>query len=415
MKGLSLSTKATRKLPPTIVLSNSLPASPQGLYTPIRSPMKPPVLKLERLSISRRPSLPLLDNKDGSRTPLKGTFALVKDLQPEHGPDTYAEASNLDVYKEGPVCILPPHLWLYSEPTVDIVRQFDVVINVAEEIKNPFLDHDDNSIATKSEKATSVSREMPNKNIEPETTPTKAHLRTSRDSVSTITSNMYEDTEYIHLPWQHNQTLAADLPEITALMSSRMVDSNKKVLIHCQQGVSRSASLIIAYIMRVKMMDINKAYAFVKERSPGIGPNMSLIYQLCEWGKYLAQSNVTAHRRSYDFSGPKSNPDPALSLRKRATSSADRAVLSRTQSDNIVPTRAGLRPLKQSNETHLRPNRTSQPSEFATPASDDSLPTTASATNVGESEEAAKSPLDVRLRSGIGASKYNLRPRSAQR
>jgi hypothetical protein len=37
--------------------------------------------------------------------------------------------------------------------------------------------------------------------------------------------------------------------------------------------------------MKKLKMGTNEAYAFVKERSPWIGPNMSLIYQLTDYGR----------------------------------------------------------------------------------------------------------------------------------
>jgi hypothetical protein len=58
---------------------------------------------------------------------------------------------------------------------------------------------------------------------------------------------------------------------------------HKKILISCQQGISRSASLTIAYVMRVQRWRLQKAYEYVKSRSCGISPNGWFMGQLAEW------------------------------------------------------------------------------------------------------------------------------------
>lgn len=41
-------------------------------------------------------------------------------------------------YPSGPIIICQPNIYLYSEPTREEAGDFDVVINVAKEVKNPF-------------------------------------------------------------------------------------------------------------------------------------------------------------------------------------------------------------------------------------------------------------------------------------
>lgn len=59
------------------------------------------------------------------------------------------------------------------------------------------------------------------------------------------------------------------------------------VLVHCKQGVSRSATIIIGYVMRTKKMRFQQAYDFVKRKSPPISPNLELVYQLMDYEKIL--------------------------------------------------------------------------------------------------------------------------------
>ncbi|CUA77496.1 hypothetical protein RSOLAG22IIIB_02511 [Rhizoctonia solani] len=115
---------------------------------------------------------------------------------------------------------------------------------------------------------------------------------------------------YIHLPWSHGQS---DLVKSGFPSAMSFVDHAQRkgqgVLIHCQCGVSRSATLVIALVMRASIPrdgaevpedlksvqgGMHNAYAYVKEKSKWVGPNMSLIYQLMEYERALAPRNGTS-------------------------------------------------------------------------------------------------------------------------
>ena len=55
--------------------------------------------------------------------------------------------------------------------------------------------------------------------------------------------------------------------------------AEKPILVHCYQGISRSATIVLAYLMQ-KGMTFSKAYEFVKAKRPRIQPNMGFLYQL---------------------------------------------------------------------------------------------------------------------------------------
>jgi protein-tyrosine phosphatase len=52
------------------------------------------------------------------------------------------------------------------------------------------------------------------------------------------------------------------------------------VLVHCEQGISRSASVVLAYYMRFHHMTRDQAYVEVKRRRPKINPNPGFWKQL---------------------------------------------------------------------------------------------------------------------------------------
>ncbi|KAF7305720.1 Phosphotyrosine protein phosphatase II [Mycena chlorophos] len=59
----------------------------------------------------------------------------------------------------------------------------------------------------------------------------------------------------------------------------------ESVLVHCQQGVSRSASVVIAFLIRERAMSYEDALTFVRERRRCARPNWGFVRTLEEWEK----------------------------------------------------------------------------------------------------------------------------------
>ena len=57
------------------------------------------------------------------------------------------------------------------------------------------------------------------------------------------------------------------------------------MLVHCHAGISRSATIVIAYLMKALSMTLEEAYKLVKSRRPRIKPNQAFISQLMEYEK----------------------------------------------------------------------------------------------------------------------------------
>lgn len=85
------------------------------------------------------------------------------------------------------------------------------------------------------------------------------------------------------------------------------IEKADKVYLHCQSGVSRSASVLIAFLMWKEKMKFKDALTFVRRRRPCIFPNIGFYKQLEEFGQLLEQNNYeldflndTLYYRFYD-------------------------------------------------------------------------------------------------------------------
>jgi len=63
----------------------------------------------------------------------------------------------------------------------------------------------------------------------------------------------------------------------------KVKENNGRVLIHCQSGVNRSASIVLAYLMTYRHMSFKEAFLFLRERRPIVSPHESYMKQLSEY------------------------------------------------------------------------------------------------------------------------------------
>jgi len=54
----------------------------------------------------------------------------------------------------------------------------------------------------------------------------------------------------------------------------------RKVLVHCKAGQSRSATIVISYLIRTNHWTLQQAYKYVQDRRPAVSPNLGFIAQL---------------------------------------------------------------------------------------------------------------------------------------
>ncbi|WYZ40537.1 hypothetical protein EsH8_IV_000878 [Colletotrichum jinshuiense] len=234
----------------------------------------------------------IVEEESPIKTQLASRAAL--DFEPYHENENN-EDQKTPGYPDGPIAIYEDNVYLYLEPTAEEASKFDTVINVAREVNNPFaaLPKPDEHMSD----SPPVLSPIPDTAVSSASFSTAFEFPTS-DRIETPTTPkatpfVVKHPEYIHMPWDHNTDIAQDLMHLCETIESRTKEG-KKVLIHCQQGASRSASLIIAYgLYRNPTLGVNDAYYAAQAKSQWISPNMKLMYCLQDFQKQLSKKKAS--------------------------------------------------------------------------------------------------------------------------
>lgn len=64
-------------------------------------------------------------------------------------------------------------------------------------------------------------------------------------------------------------------------------ESGKCVLVHCTMGMSRSCSIVLAYLVKHQGMTLAQAFVHVKERRPVTSPNPGFMAQLVDFERKI--------------------------------------------------------------------------------------------------------------------------------
>ena len=78
------------------------------------------------------------------------------------------------------------------------------------------------------------------------------------------------------------------------------IKGDDKILVHCAAGASRSASVVIAYIMYIKKMSYKDALEFVRSKRFVVSPNFGFIDQLKLFEKLLVENNYDIDKIKFE-------------------------------------------------------------------------------------------------------------------
>ena len=108
-------------------------------------------------------------------------------------------------------------------------------------------------------------------------------------NVSEEIPNYYlEDFMYTRIPIRdYNESSILEYLDITITKIHKYLEDNpdKNVFIHCFMGSSRSASVVIAYLIKYNQMIYDDAYEFTKSKRPIVNLNVSFREQLIKFEK----------------------------------------------------------------------------------------------------------------------------------
>ncbi|CBY39782.1 unnamed protein product [Oikopleura dioica] len=72
------------------------------------------------------------------------------------------------------------------------------------------------------------------------------------------------------------------------------------VLVHCNMGISRSTSVILAFLMKYRAMPLKAAFDLVREKRSCVNPNIGF------WKQLIKYEEIIFHKNTVEFEiGPK--------------------------------------------------------------------------------------------------------------
>ncbi|XP_010636498.3 dual specificity protein phosphatase 2 [Fukomys damarensis] len=104
-------------------------------------------------------------------------------------------------------------------------------------------------------------------------------------NVSSSCPNHFEGLlRYKSIPVEDNQMaeISVWFQEAIGFIDS-VKNSGGRVLVHCQAGISRSATICLAYLIQSRRVRLDEAFDFVKQRRGVISPNFSFMGQLLQF------------------------------------------------------------------------------------------------------------------------------------
>ncbi|GBB90551.1 hypothetical protein RclHR1_17540004 [Rhizophagus clarus] len=78
----------------------------------------------------------------------------------------------------------------------------------------------------------------------------------------------------------NSQNLITHFDATHKFIQMTLQEENNNILVHCQAGISRSPTVIIAYIMKTQKMSYDDAFNLVQSKRPAICPNLGFRQQL---------------------------------------------------------------------------------------------------------------------------------------
>ena len=118
---------------------------------------------------------------------------------------------------------------------------------------------------------------------------------TSILNVATGCENLFEDSfSYKNLSVQDNcETDIAEIFDESISFIEKTRENGGKIFVHCQAGVSRSASVCVAFLMKKYNLTVTQALEKVRQKRRIVAPNFSFMVQLERFYTHLQDNKIT--------------------------------------------------------------------------------------------------------------------------
>jgi hypothetical protein len=129
--------------------------------------------------------------------------------------------------------------------------------------------------------------------------------------------NKFPDTiDYININIDDNEdeNISEHFDIVYDKLSETPIEE-KRILFHCMLGISRSATLLIAFLMKSQNLTLKEAFETVKHKRPKIQPNYNFAQALLKYEKEL-RPNDDNTLTLYALTGLRSRPSTKTSIIK---------------------------------------------------------------------------------------------------
>jgi protein-tyrosine phosphatase len=106
---------------------------------------------------------------------------------------------------------------------------------------------------------------------------------------------LVKHSKWIDLQDYEEANIYPHLDDAHTYIKSMLQDHN--VLVHCQMGMSRSSSLVIAFLMKEYGMDYHNARIYTKNKRKIVQPNEGFEKDLLKFEDYLKKNHPSLFKK----------------------------------------------------------------------------------------------------------------------
>ena len=101
--------------------------------------------------------------------------------------------------------------------------------------------------------------------------------------------------KYLHLRLEDMEDvlLKDRFDETIHFMETALHNPSNRILVHCNLGISRSTTIILAYLMKTYNATLIEAFKFLRHRRPIVCPNIGFLHQLIDYEFELFSHSYT--------------------------------------------------------------------------------------------------------------------------